>query len=68
MLDDAVRIAFKRHITDGGLITAPEKLLTAVLSEVAGWLKANEQDYRKAGGVAEAKALRNLRTNLLKTS
>lgn len=67
MLDDAIRNAFKRHIADNGLITAPEKLLSAVLSEVSVWLKTNEQKYRKAGGTTEAKALRDLRATLKKS-
>lgn len=68
MLDDDIRNVFKQHIKDRGLITAPEKLLRAVLSEVSAWLKDSEQAYRKAGQSAEAKASRELRARLRKTT
>lgn len=66
MLEEQIRKRFERHIKQGGLITAPEKLLNAVLKEVAQWLKAHEREYGDAESFAKAEALRDLRSNDLK--
>ena len=68
MLDEQIRECFKQHIQNGGLITAPEKLLDAVLKEIAQWLKSHEREYRAADAAVEAEALRDLRVNDLKES
>lgn len=66
MLEEQIRTRFEKHIKHGGLITAPETLLAAVLKEVARWLRTQERAYRTAGNLKEADALCNLRSNQLK--
>lgn len=66
MLDKQIRKRFQQHIKDGGLITAPEDLLAAVLKEVARWLKEYELEYQIAHGLGAAEALRDLRLHRIK--
>lgn len=66
MLDKKISAGFKEHIKKGGLITAPDKLLTAVLKIVNRWLRKHERLYRSAGKLAEADALCEMQSNLFK--
>lgn len=66
MLEKRIRTRFKEHIKKGGLLTAPEILLTAVLKTTARWLRRRESEYRAAGSFTAADALRDLQSDLLK--
>jgi len=68
MLEDQIRKRLELHIKQGGLITGPDKLLDAVLKEIAYWLMTHERDYRDADAIIEAETLRDLRVNLFTES
>jgi hypothetical protein len=66
ILEERIRTRFKEHVKKGGLITAPEALLSAVLKTIARWLRQRELEYRTAGSFTAADALRDLQSDLLK--
>lgn len=66
MLEERIRTRFKEYVKKGGLITAPETLLSAVLKTIGRWLRQRELAYRTAGRLAEADALHDLQSGLLR--
>jgi hypothetical protein len=66
ILQERIRRRFRKHVKKDGLITAPETLLSAVLKTIDRWLRQGELEYRTAGRLAEADALCELRSGLLK--
>lgn len=66
-LKDRLHREFKAHVEkDNGLIAGPDRLLERVLTTVAAWLEADEEQWRDTESGYVAEALRDLRVNQLR--